>query len=177
MIGTDRLTAIFDLDGVFVENPPEALVQNAQPITDLGYWERHWSYPERSVRQQEMVRLASHLSLINWQIIVLTARPQQFRGETERLLRMLALANAELVMIPQNHIGGSASWKQETVKKWVDMGVKVMFMVEDHRPNAEAIRAVVPVLLYEYKRPSRLLKLACTTCGGLSACWCPPLAA
>lgn len=174
----DRLTAIFDLDGVFIENPAEARIKDAKPITDLNYWERHWSNPAGSVVQHEMVRLARMLLMVNWRVIVLTARPETYAGHTRTLLRILGLQASTgpdvlLVMIPQSTIGGSAEWKQQIVKRWRDEGMKIQFMVEDYRINAEAIRSVVPVLLYECKRPSNHLPLSCRKCGGLAACWCP----
>lgn len=186
-IETERLIAVFDLDGVLVENPPEAMV-GGPPITDRNFWDKHWMHPESSKLQQEMVDMANSLVGANWQLIVLTARPESYRPWTIQLLRRMGIFVSEkpkarlhsgygrpvlemlpLIGIPQS----SAEWKQQTVREWLSQGAKIQFMVEDYMANCEAIRALVPVLLYERKKVSRHLKFFCDGCAGLTACWCP----
>lgn len=186
-IESERLIALFDLDGVLVRNPDEAL-GNKPPITNKNFWDEHWKSPETAPIQQEMVDMAISLIGANWQIGILTARPHEYRPWTVTLLRRMGIlvstdprpristsySRPFLHMLPSAQVPqSSAAWKQETVKGWLDQGAKIQFMVEDYRPNAESVRAIVPVLLYERKKPSQYLALAHEECGGLARCLCP----
>lgn len=183
-ISTERDIAVFDLDGVIVKNPKEALTKT---IIDGAYWDNHWLHPDKAELNDEIVDLIQSLISTNWQIIILTARPSKYRGPTISVLARAGIYplplpidelkqhynSPILVMIPNSDIPhSSAAWKQHTIKSWKDQGANIRFMMEDYRPNAEAVRAVVPVLLYEYKRPSKVLAFACSGCGGVAACWC-----
>lgn len=187
IIDSERLIALFDLDGVLVTNPPEAMA-GGPPITNKNFWDDHWKSPMEAPIQQEMVDMAITLIGANWQIGILTARPAEYRPWTVTLLRRMGLlvstdprpristsySRPFLHMLGETEIPqSSAAWKQETVRDWKRQGAKIQFMVEDYRANAEAIRAVVPVLLYERKKPSQHLAVH-PCCGGLAACWCPP---
>jgi hypothetical protein len=188
-IKTRRNIALFDVDGVVVANPEVALNKT---INDFNFWENHWNDVDGAVINTEVTELAQSLISTNWQVIFLTARPIKFRAQTERLLSKAGMfvapvtgtllplewerTNAPLlVMYPSNSLLSSAAWKQEQVKEWVDDGLKVRFMMEDYRPNAEAVRALVPVFLYERKKISQHSAAlgAYLCCGGVAACWCP----
>lgn len=186
---THRNVVIFDLDGVLVANPQSSVGKGT--ITDNNYWSYHWAHPDKADLNMEMVALAQSLISSGHQLVILTARPGKYRIPTERLLYRAGIFVAPhpninvrmpfdtrvsnsplLVMLEEDNVPySSAEWKQAMVKKWLDSGNKVTLMVEDHRPNAEAIRCLVPVLLYESKRPSKYIGRPC--CGGLAACWCP----
>jgi hypothetical protein len=187
---THRNVAVFDVDGVVVQNPDCAL--SGPPILDNNFWANHWSRPDEAQLNDEVCELARSLMRTNWQVVFLTARPGIYRKQTEELLRRAGLLprpedvkmvlnpsynnTPMLFMIEGNDIpNGSAGWKQTMLKKWVDSGVKVRFFMEDYRPNAEAARAVVPVFLYERKKPSQHLPVH-PCCGGLAACWCRDVA-
>jgi hypothetical protein len=186
-IQTERPIAVFDLDGCLISNPSEAMGSTA--IGSRDFWANHWNNPDGAEVQQEVVDMLLSLAATNWQIIILTARPDSFREQTVRLLRGLGIfvpTNESpilfkdwrcpvLVMYPDKGYIPSTSgggWKQGVIREWLDQGANIKFMVEDYPPNAEAIRAVVPVLLYERKKPSRKLVEACQDCGGVNACWC-----
>jgi hypothetical protein len=185
-IQTRRNVALFDVDGVVVANPEEALDGT---INDFGFWTRHWDDVEGAVINTEVTELAQSLISTNWQVIFLTARPLRFRAQTERLLSKAGMfvapvtgtllplnwerTNAPLLVMYPGNGGSSAEWKQRQVKEWQDDGLKIKFMMEDYRPNAEAIRAICPVFLYERKKVSKHLPVF-KCCGGLSVCWCPP---
>lgn len=186
-LNTKRNVALVDVDGVIVANPSESLGQNT--ITDTNYWANHWNKPDEAGLQQEVIDLVQSLVSTGWQVIFLTARPEQFRKVTERLLHRAGLfvrpkdvrsildqgmSNAPiLIMWPELHVGlSSAAWKQRTIKSLKDQGLKIRFMIEDYRPNAEAIRSQTPVFLYERQKVSQYIDSLCIRCGGLSACWC-----
>lgn len=183
-IQSERPIALFDLDGVITENPKESLEQT---VSCKNYWHEHWTRPLETPIHQEVVDII-HSLIGAVHIIILTARPDSYRPHTIQLLDRLGIMCPSkspntlyagqlapiLHMFPCDGTipSSSAAWKQGEVKRWLDQGAKIMFMMEDYRPNAEAVRALVPVLLYERKKPSKHLKLACYKCGGLAACWC-----
>lgn len=185
-IKSTRSIAVFDIDGVIIENPPEAQVIGAAPIQDKDYWTRHWSHPELAKFNQEMIDLGKSLLDAQWHIVFLTARPVSFWKDTERLLEIAGFTisgfaniaqtsmHPKLVMLPDDGIPySSAAWKQDTIRGMIAAGGVVRLMVEDFKHNADAVRAVVPVLLYERKKISNnIVMLPC--CGGMSRCWCLP---
>jgi hypothetical protein len=162
---TERPIAVFDLDGVIIQNPFESLGQNT--ITDSNYWENHWLYPEKATFNDEIVELAHSMLRSDTHVVFLTARPSKYRSSTETLLKRAGLEVGQgdltqrsfrprLVMIPSIGIPQSgAAWKRDTIQGWIDQGGKVLFMVEDYKPNAEFVREIIPVLLYERKKQSR----------------------
>jgi hypothetical protein len=189
-IKTERNIAVFDVDGVIVQNPHESLYQT---ITDGAYWDLHWNDPDNAILNKEIADLARALYLTGWHLVFLTARPSTYRKQTVQLLKRAGffdmkieepedlkadgfmLQHPVLLMFPETDIPtSSAAWKQSIIRDMLAQGGKVRFMMEDYRPNAEAVRAVVPVLLYERKRPSKLLAGCCPGCGGVAACWCNP---
>ncbi len=186
IIESDRRIAVFDLDGVLIQNPDSALGKN-NVITSSDYWEKHWKSPDDRITNPEMVELALALIGADWQLIVLTARPEYYRPWTVRLLRRMDIMVQEhprkrlhsgygrpiLHMLPGGDVPhSSAAWKQDTIKDWLDQGARIQFMVEDYPWNAEAVRAVVPVMLYEYKRQSHRLLGNFACCGGMTRCLC-----
>lgn len=167
-IETERPIAIFDLDGVIIQNPPESLGQNT--ITDGNYWAKHWKDPQGGTLNEEMVDLAASMLLTDTHVIFLTARPEVYRPWTIELLRragfhigdQTALTQRSfaprLVMLPGGDVPqSSAKWKRDTIKNWLDQGARILFMVEDYRPNAEFVRELIPVLLYERKKKSQYI--------------------
>ncbi len=161
--------AVFDIDGVLVENP------TLQSNNDLGYWHKHWTAPPSEARvNQEMVELLSDLHYESmWGIIALTARPAQYADHTEKLLRFILdrpvrtrgvqsvygdfygrHSPPDVVLVTQqaNEIVPSGEFKRDTIGFWQSQGLDIRFMVEDYKPNADVIRRVLPVLLYERQR-------------------------
>jgi hypothetical protein len=184
---TKRMVALIDVDGVVVENPLETVGKGT--INDTNFWANHWNNPEGGRLQVEVISLVQALVACGWHVIFLTARPENFRGVTVKLLRRAGFdirspndytpveesgwAYPALVMIPGTEVRSSASWKQQTVRALKEAGLNVQFMIEDYRPNAEAIRSQVPVFLYERQKLSQYLEPICHRCGSLSVCWCP----
>jgi hypothetical protein len=162
--------AIFDLDGVIIANPDDA--QSGPPKTCGDYWTRHWTNPDMSRINKEIVLMAQVLSDSGVLIQVLTARPERFYSSTHNLLVMAEFPYDRLDMLPGTDVPqSSAAWKQERVAE-LKRTYDVLFMIEDYRPNAEAVRSQVPVLLYERKKPSVHLENVCGMCGGLVRCLC-----
>lgn len=170
--------AIFDIDGVLIRNPEDAL--DGPPIIDMDYWHNHWNNPDYNHVQHDMVALVKALQQVGIKTVFLTARPAQFRGVTLDLLQNIgvtegpAFVSWDLEMLPASTVPqSSASWKHQTVYN-LKKNYNVLFMVEDYKWNAEAVRSLVPVLLYERKKPSRHIALSCSVCYGLLRCICPP---
>lgn len=166
---------VFDLDGVFVVNPTTHESNN-----DINFWHDHWRNWRLAKPQIEMVELAQDMQDSGHIVVVLTARPRQYRSVTLDLLARLGLdarpvpadllpifvkddinlglpsypVPLNLVMIDSEQIVSSSVWKRDTIKSWVDAGLEIRFMVEDYKVNADVIREVVPVLLYERLKPT-----------------------
>ncbi len=186
-ISSDRPIAFVDIDGVLIKNPPEAQ-KGFGTITDPEFWEKHWSRPMVSQPNAEVVTLVKSLIATGWHIIFLTARPAMYRELTKKLLMKhlgfwvsdyehieMHSNHPKLVMIKQNEIPtSSAEWKQSVVRAAIKAGGNAALMIEDYKPNAEAVRPLVPVLLYEQKRTSDYLA-QCSGCGGMSRCHGEPL--
>jgi hypothetical protein len=182
-IQSDRQIAFCDIDGVIVQNP--AAAQLGKTITDVSFWEHHWDDPNSGQLNDEMITLVQSLISTGWHVIFLTARPERFYEQTFALLRragffvsrdllITKMSNkSKLILLPGKDIPmSSAEWKQSVVRKAMELGGNVKLMIEDYRGNSEAIRPLVPVLLYERKKVSATLPML-PCCGGLSRCWCP----
>ena len=162
--------AIFDLDGVIIQNPDDAL--SGPPKTSGDYWTHHWTSPDMSKINKEVVLMAQVLSDAGVLIQVLTARPERFHAVTHNLLVAAEFPYDRLDLLPGSDVPqSSAAWKQAYVAN-LTLAYDVMFMMEDYRPNAEAVRSQVPVLLYERKKVSAHLQNVCTVCGGVVRCLC-----
>lgn len=140
----DSPVAVFDLDGCLIVSPASSTIK------DPDYWRKHFSCESHRCNP-EIVRLARSLMYAHWKIVVLTARPEEYRDVTTRwLIRMLG-PTFTLHMFDGQYESANG-WKAQQVQSMIDSGLKVQFVVEDYKPNAEAIRKVVPVLLYEARR-------------------------
>lgn len=163
---------VLDLDGVIIRNPDQALT--GPPLTDGNFWHHHWTNPDMSAINQEMVDMSGIFHIAGMSVFILTARPDIYWTQTVRLLRDANVEYDGLIMLPGDTVPhSSAAWKQQQVATLMKK-YNVLFMVEDYRANAEAVRALVPVLLYERKKISDHLRATYVCCGGLSRCFCPP---
>jgi hypothetical protein len=140
---------IVDLDGCLVANPAEACL--GVTITDIDYWTNHWNNPMASEPNYELVQMVRTLGQAGWKIVILTARPESFRQKTEQFLRRIEL-ECSLIMRSDLAILPSAEWKMNVISHMITLGWDVKLAIEDYKPNADAIRSVVPVLLYERKK-------------------------
>jgi hypothetical protein len=169
-IATKRPIVVFDIDGVIIQNPPQSrkagkYEKPAPTIPDPNFWTKHWQNPE-SEGHKDMIWLAKTLRDSGTSIIFLTGRPVDHRIETKAALRyhgfsIASLCNSvvtdntyhsHLVMVESGNYGGSAEFKQFMIESWLTQGADIKFLIEDYKPNAEAVRHLVPVLLYERKR-------------------------
>lgn len=109
------------------------------------------------------------------QIVVLTGRPDIHRENTWALFVRMGFIPDDLVMYPSTDIphATAAGWKYDVVKGWLDEGYPIVLAVEDYKPNADSLRNLVPVLLYERKKDT--MSPPCGGCGGRDACWCARL--
>ena len=152
--------AVFDLDGVIFKSPSPTIIH------DLTFWLEYWADSERQRPNPEMVKLLHDVSTFS-PIVILTARPISAARDTT-----MALANVG-VLVTSNlttrwHSGiptgihlimwplkpdwdAIPHWKQKTVDDLNRMQ-GVSFVVEDHKVNADLIRRICPVLLYEAYR-------------------------
>lgn len=153
-INTRQPVVVVDLDGCLVANPPESLKSTSGPaptIPDVNFWANHWNDPMGSQPHYELIQMVRTLQIAGWKVIVLTARPDSFRAQTEQFLRRVEL-NCSLIMRSGGNILPSTEWKANTVQYLIELGYDVRLAIEDYKPNADAIRGIVPVLLYERKR-------------------------
>jgi hypothetical protein len=158
MVATQRADAnpkgsqpmvIVDLDGCLVANPPEACM--GVTINDVNYWANHWNSPATSEPNYELVHMVRTLQIAGYKIVVLTARPESFRPQTTEYLRRIEL-DCTLIMRSGSDVLPSAEWKANIVSHMLALGYDIKLMIEDYKPNAEAVRQHIPVLLYERKR-------------------------
>jgi hypothetical protein len=174
---TGRPIAVFDLDGCLMQNPYEdQTYQSTQNVPggrfDPDFWHRHWT-ADGQVCHSELVDLARTLLSGGYAILVLTARPDTYANQTIRWLQQVGPwevichndgmrhgatghSVVHLLMIPSRvniaHAPSSAEWKRDAIRKLMARGCDIRFVVEDHKPNADVIREVVPVLLYERQK-------------------------
>lgn len=145
---------ICDLDGCLVANPADSFAQGT--ISDPNYWTEHWKNWHAATPNQELVDVVRALMRSGYKLVVLTARPTNFREETMRYLYRVFGVGASRISLIMMDTGGkivpSAAWKRATISKMIELGYDVKLMIEDYKPNADAIRGLVPVLLYERKK-------------------------
>lgn len=166
-VPSERPVIVCDLDGCIVANPD---VQGT--INDWNYWHDHWTRPESAELHDAVVDMVHAMRETGHFIIILTARPEYFAPWTLEVLERAdlfpefvceksmftasVLDDAILVMRPDSDgVSSSAQWKRDKIATWLNDGVDIRLAIEDHPPNAEAIRSLVPVFLYENKRESR----------------------
>lgn len=143
-----RHTILIDLDGCLVQNPQDSFARGT--IQDPMYWHHHWDNPDGATPQMEIVRLARVYLDMGYEVIVLTARPDNYLRQTRQFLDAVGLQDIDLIMRPADHgITASAPWKVEEILALMASGRKIDFMIEDYPSNAEYIRMILPVLLYE----------------------------
>lgn len=165
-IFTKRPIVLCDLDGCLVQNPQEAW---GKTINDYNFWIKHWEDIENVTPHQEIIDVLNAMRAKNHHAIILTARPERYREVTYQALRKIGLwvassaptiltdetRHIELVMYPDNFGNSSAEFKRSMVNRWITQQANIRFMIEDYKPNCEAVRELVPVLLYERKKESQ----------------------
>lgn len=170
-IATKRPIAVFDIDGVLIQNPSQSrrAGKNEPPgptIPDPLFWTKHWKKRDAAAHQ-DMFDLLFALQDAQWLVILLTGRPIDHRSETVATLAYHGVSCygpstdvvtdvdgfAHLVMVESGNYGSSADFKVNMIRKWKSDGANIKFLIEDYKPNAEAVREHIPVLLYERYRP------------------------
>lgn len=157
---------VFDLDGVIFKSP------SRESIPDEHYWETYWSNPDSHKINKEIQTLMASLISSNIHILILTARPDSYEQVTyEAIYVKLGIqiltvkdilhfkfghtSQYHLMMRPKLAVfddwDSNALWKK-SVLNWLVGAHDVLFAVEDYKPNAEEMRKVIPVLLYEQLR-------------------------
>jgi hypothetical protein len=148
-----RRTILIDFDGCMVENPPESFAaKNGGKgiITDPMFWHNHWVDVDTYKPYDVIVELARVYVDRGYEVIVLTARPSSYYIQTRQFLDAMGLHEVELIMRPEEDgIGPSQEWKVDQIHNLLSLGRQIDFMIEDYPSNAEAIRKVLPVLLFE----------------------------
>jgi len=149
LFDSETPTAIFDLDGCLCSS---ATMSETSSWSDIWGDTKHPSNPE-------IIELLASLCGCGWNCPVLTGRPERYRKETLAWLRaqgltpfMLGDGPLMLCMYPndaQQNGSNHGEWKASVIRHWLRHGMRIMFAIEDHKPNAEYIRKLVPVLLYE----------------------------
>ena len=165
--------AVFDLDGCLCQGPYHD-PRSKEHLDDPEFWRRHWDRPDAPCHT-ELVEMARGLASGGFHILVLTARPDTYHDQTVRWLQQVgnwsvasfntsirynragSQSDVWLMMIDNQrqlrHPLTGAEWKRETVRSLIQWGIDIQFVVEDYKPNADVIREVVPVLLYERQKP------------------------
>lgn len=174
---TERPIVICDLDGVLSQNPHDAV----GIITDKDYWSKHWNNFAEAQVNVEIVHLLKSSFLTESAVMILTARPIEFLDVTLSFLERIGIKremvdvwngsaghdtffkafrptegmpNIVLKMYEQgtNIPGHSGEWKASVVEQMLNANLNVLYMIEDYKPNADAVRRHIPVLLYERVR-------------------------
>lgn len=172
---TKRHVIVCDIDGVVTRNPDSAITT----ITSHDYWGEHWNNVGGLQYNLEVVHMLQDLVRQGNMICFMTARPIQYLGVTKALLGRMGITDMMisvwnhstghdsfhdafsdairelnrpivLKMLDDRDIpSSSGKWKADLVKQMLDQGLKVQFMIEDFKHNADHIRQHVPVFLYE----------------------------
>lgn len=165
-----RPVVVFDLDGCLRQNPYHD--ESTKTFAPHFNWGDHWREPGVACHE-ELVDLARSLLAAGHSVLVLTARPDDFHEVTIEWLKRVGPwevtyhndrkhhgatghDTVHLMMLPRqidllHHVSG-AEWKRDVVRSLIERGIDIRFVVEDYKPNADVIREVVPVLLYERKK-------------------------
>lgn len=165
-VAKDHPVIVCDLDGCIVANP-----HTEGTIQEWDFWHSHWTEPRAATIQHEVVDVVQAMRETGHFLIILTARPEYFAPWTLEVLMRADLFptlvsdgdefigdlidDSILVMMPGDKIASSAQWKRDKIAQWLKDGMDIRLVIEDYPPNAEAIRELVPVFLYESKRKSR----------------------
>lgn len=159
--------AILDLDGVLTVSP------SSESIKDVSFFHGIWSDPSALADNPEMLILAQALLSSGWAIVILTGRPSEYRDPTRRWLQSRGILCAPepfdespLMIGPGNpvlitrdlgrgdEISSASSWKLGMIRNLKAAGARVLFILEDYKPNADVLRSEAPVLLYEMVKPN-----------------------
>lgn len=140
---------ICDLDGVLAKNPDAAF---GKTQSDPMFWHHHWDEWDKTEPHHEMVNMIRTLAQGGMKIVVLTARPDSYRYQTERFLAKHGVRCSLIMRASDGQIVPSSEWKHDVIEHMVALGYDIKFMIEDYKPNVEAVRSLIPVLLYERKK-------------------------
>lgn len=137
--------AIFDLDGCLSVSPSQITI----PLSSER-WDEIWNddgFPSNT----EIIKLLRGLQMAGWYVLILTGRPERYRKQTVRWL-MRQGVSAPLIMLPDDYPRTIVEWKCTIIHLMLEAAIDLQFVVEDYKPNADVIRTLIPVLLYERKR-------------------------
>lgn len=158
---------IFDLDGTLLKSPTPTTEHN------LDFWVEYWSDRSGALQRPnpEMVELLKLIVSQGLSVVILTARPAIYATDTITLLKSLGIFACQSIPwdIANHPLPGvslvmwnvdpafvdwskSGDWKKSVVRALKIYGVRILFAIEDHKPNADILRQEVPVLLYESRR-------------------------
>lgn len=159
-VDTNHPVAVFDLDGVLSVSP------SPEPINDVSFFDKIWGDYRALDCNPEMVTLLRTLANSGWAIVILTGRPSTYRKETFLWLDRFgirwrtgwAVHSRDAILITRSiddgeDISSSSEWKLRVLRMLQARGANIALIIEDYKPNADVLRQVAPVLLYEMKRP------------------------
>lgn len=154
-----RPVVLFDLDGVLIKTPDDL----SGTISDPDFWHNRWTNPRNQTPNTPMIDLLRSLTRAGLHVCIFTGRPDTYEHVTVETLMSWGLRvipdtrprpnhlTPSLVMKPEgaSPMGHDSGWKSKKIVEWADDGMDVLFMVEDYKVNADAIRKHIPVLLFE----------------------------
>lgn len=141
---------ICDLDGVLTKMPVSS--HGRGTISDPNYWHHHWDKWDEVEPHHEMVNMVRTLAQGGMKIVILTARPDSYRYQTEKFLAKFGVRCSLIMRASDGQIVPSSEWKHDVIEHMIALGYDIKFMIEDYKPNVEAVRSLIPVLLYERKK-------------------------
>lgn len=145
-----RRVIVFDLDGVLFRTPSK------ETVNDPAFWMDYWNN-ERPEPNPEMIKMYHDYDIYGLVTpVILTARPTVVESPTLKALENVGIHVPLLFMMDhdpdQADWQTTGFWKRDVVREWIQAGVDVWLVIEDYKPNADAIRQVTTVLLYESRR-------------------------
>jgi len=161
VVETSRPVVVFDLDGVLAVSPAK------ETINDVDFFRNRWENPHLVDSNREMLRMLRSLRSSGWRVVVITARPEEFREQTVAWFqrfnvrvdyeeRLTSIDRGVVLFMrdigEEGRIGDASGWKVKVLDLLMSKGARVQFVVEDYKENVERMRTRVPVLSYEEVR-------------------------
>lgn len=169
-------TYIIDVDGVAIETPRDLAASLVDPEFWNSYWDNDEA--QYSQLNPEVMCLAQGLFEAGYNVVFLTARPRDKAEVTAKVLRhglhlwggfvgqVVPLTDegepnpikhnlaGDIPLMTWDRVGddwaGTSEYKIKTMMRWEeDFKMSIACVLEDYKPNAEAIRKFWPVLLWE----------------------------
>lgn len=145
-VGVQVPAVVFDIDGVICDSAP-GMAEAIAEAGDAGKVDWiEWNKGDFAAHT-EYIALAQILANADVAIILLTARQEPSREDTEKWLINNDMPFDELFMRPMDH--DYFSWKADAIRALLHSAYDVQLILDDSIHHAESMRPFAPVIFVQ----------------------------